>query len=65
MRHLVDTYKELFGEQPKEAHAPLDKDDKPELDDAPQLGPDSVKCFQMLIGAAPCRDPQLQGTVWR
>ena len=42
----METYKELFGKQPKEAHAPLDKDDKPELDDAPLLGPDSVKRFR-------------------
>ena len=35
----------------KESYAPLDKDDKPELDDTPLLGPDGVKHFQMLIGA--------------
>ena len=52
VRRLVDTCKELFGEQPKEVHSPLDKDDKPELDDTPLLGPDSIKRFQTLIGAA-------------
>ena len=52
MRHLVETWKELFGDQPKEVHAPLDKDDKPGLDDTPLLGPDGIKCFQALIGAA-------------
>ena len=41
-RCLINTYKELFGEQPKELHAPLDKDDKPELDDTPLLGPDDI-----------------------
>ena len=41
----------MFGEQPKEVHSPLDKDDKPELDDTLMLGPDGVKRFQMLIGA--------------
>ena len=30
----------------------LDEDDKPELDDTPLLGPDGVKRFQTLIGAA-------------
>ena len=52
MRCLINACKELFGEQPKEAHSPLDKDDKPELDDTPLLGPDGIKHFQMLIGAA-------------
>ena len=33
MKRLMDTHKELFGEQPKEVHSPLDKDDKPESDD--------------------------------
>ena len=52
VKHLVDACEELFGEQPKEVHSPLDKDDKPELDNTPLLGPDGVKHFQMLIGAA-------------
>ena len=51
MRCLIDTHMELFSEQPKEVHSPLDKDDKPELDDTPLLGPDSIKHFQTLIGA--------------
>ena len=51
VKRLVDTYKEVFGEQPKEVHSPLDKDDKPELDDTPLLGPVGVKRFQTLIGA--------------
>ena len=33
-------------------HSPLDKDDKPELDQTPLLGPDGIKCFQTVIGAA-------------
>ena len=52
VRCLVDVCKELFGEQPKEVHSPLDKDDKPELDDTPLLGPDGIEHFQTLIGAA-------------
>ena len=52
MSRLVDTCEELFGEQPKKAHSPLDKDDNPELDDTPLLGPDGIKHFQTLIGAA-------------
>ena len=30
----------------------MDKDNKPELDDSPPLGPDGIKHFQKLIGAA-------------
>ena len=52
VKRLVETYKELFGEQPKEVHLPLDKDDKPELDESPLLGPDGIKRYQTLIGAA-------------
>ena len=52
MKRLVETYKELFGDQPKEVHSPLDKDDKPELDESPLLGPDGIKCYQTLTGAA-------------
>ena len=52
MKRLVETHKELFGEQPKEVHSPLDKDDKPELDESPLLGPDGIKRYQTLIGAA-------------
>ncbi len=51
IKRLVDTYKQLFGEMPTELHAPMDKADKPELDDTPLLGPDGVAQFQSLIGA--------------
>ena len=52
MKRPVETYKESFGEQPKEVHSPLDKDDEPELDEFPLQGPDGVKRFQTLIGVA-------------
>ena len=51
VKRLVDTYKQLFGEQPTELHAPMDKADKPELDDSPLLGPDGIARFQSIIGA--------------
>ena len=54
MKHLCDTYKELIVELLKDVHAPMDKDDKSKLDDSPLLGPDGIKRFQMLIGAAQC-----------
>ena len=42
----------MFGEPVKEYHAPMEKQDQPELDDSPELGPDGVEKFQSLIGAA-------------
>ena len=45
--HFVD----LFGERPKERVSPLEKNDHPELDTSPLLGPDDVVKYQSLIGA--------------
>ena len=41
----------MFGELPKEYHAPLDKDLKPKLDKSELLGSVGVQQFQSLIGA--------------
>ena len=41
----------MFGTPPAEAHAPMDKDDKPEFDDSAEFGPDGVQKFQSVIGA--------------
>ena len=51
VRRLVDNFKLMFGEQPPDAHAPMEKSDKPELDDTPELGPNGVRQFQTVIGA--------------
>ena len=51
VKRLVDTFKQLFGIPPTELHAPMDKADKPELDDSSLLGPDGIAKFQSLIGA--------------
>ena len=51
VKRMVENYKIIFGKIPREFHAPIDKDDKPELDDTPLLGPDGVQKFQSLIGA--------------
>ena len=48
---MIDNCKLMFREQPTEFHAPMDKDDKPELDESPLLGPDGVQQFQSVIGA--------------
>ena len=52
VRSLVDRHRELFGEQPKEVHDSLDKDNEPELDNTPLLGPDGIKHFQTFLGDA-------------
>jgi hypothetical protein len=51
VKRMIDNYKLMFGGPPREYHAPMDKDDKPELDDTAILGPDGVQKFQSLIGA--------------
>ncbi len=51
VKQMVENYKMLYGELPPEVHAPLEKDDHPELDDSPLLGPDGIAQFQSLIGA--------------
>ena len=51
VKRLVQNYKNVFGELPPETHAPLDKDDKPELDTSPLLGPDGIEQYQSFLGA--------------
>ena len=51
VKRMIENYKMLFGELPTEYHAPLDKSDKPKLDDSPLLDADGVQKFQSLIGA--------------
>ena len=50
-KRLIDNYRLMFGSLPTEYHAPMDKDDKPELDDTDLLGPDDINKYQSLIGA--------------
>ena len=52
VKRLMDNYRLAFGELPTEYHAPMDKDDKPELDDTPLCGPKDIQHFQSFIGAA-------------
>ena len=51
VKRLVDNYKLMFGELPKEWHAPMEKSDQPELDDSDVLGPDGLQQYQSLLGA--------------
>ena len=48
---MFDAYERLFGEPPHPAVSPLDKNDHPELDDSPELGPKDITVYQSLIGA--------------
>ena len=51
IKRMVENYKLMYGEPPKEAHSPMEKGDQPELDDTPLCGPDDIKKFQSIIGA--------------
>ena len=51
VKRLVENYKMMFGEPPREYHAPMEKGDQPELDETPELGPDGIQKFQSLLGA--------------
>ena len=39
MKRVCGNFKMMFGTPPAEAHAPMDKDDKPEFGDSKELGP--------------------------
>jgi hypothetical protein len=48
---MVDTYRGLFGENPKKiAQSPLEQNDHPELDDSELLDVEGIRKFQSLIG---------------
>ena len=48
---MTDNYKMMFGELPKEYHAPMEKGDQPELDESELCSPEDIRKFQSLIGA--------------
>ena len=51
VKRMCENYELMFGEPVKEYHAPMEKQDQPELDVLPELGPDGIEKFQSLIGA--------------
>ena len=53
VKQLMDDYKMLFGELPTETHSPLDKDDKPELDETPLLGPEGIETLPIFDWCLP------------
>ena len=48
---ILDNYKRIFGQNPKQASSPLVKGDHPELDTSELLDTENVKIYQSLIGA--------------
>lgn len=48
---VLDNYKRIFGQNPKEASSPLTKGDHPELDSSELLGVEDIQIYQSLIGA--------------
>jgi hypothetical protein len=53
VQRMVDTYERMFGSKPKTSvSSPLEKGDHPELDISEELGPEGVRQFQSLVGAA-------------
>ena len=53
IERMVGTYEHMFGCKPKATYSsPLERGDHPELDVSEELGPDGIKQYQSLIGAA-------------
>ena len=48
---MLDGFSNLFGENPKEASSPLEKNDHPEFDDSDLLNEEGIKKYQSMIGA--------------
>ena len=48
---MMDNYKTMFGELPKEQTSPLEKGDHPEMDMTEELDQDGIAKYQSLIGA--------------
>ena len=47
---MMDGYTNLFGNTPKEASSPFEKNDHPEFDDTELLDEEGVKKYQSMIG---------------
>ena len=51
LNKMFDAYERLFGEQPRSALSPLEKNDHPELDETKELDLKSITIYQSMIGA--------------
>jgi hypothetical protein len=51
VKKMIQNYKIMFGEKPKEYSSPMLEKDHPELDLTEELGPEDIKQYQSLIGA--------------
>ena len=49
---MVQSYVQLFGQQPKQYDSPLERNDHPELDTSDFLNSEDTRIFQSMIGAA-------------
>jgi hypothetical protein len=45
------TFEQMYGEKPKQATSPLEKNDHPEIDETSLLDPDDIVKYQSMIGA--------------
>jgi hypothetical protein len=48
---MIDTYVQLYGENPRKASSPLEQNNHPEMDNSPFLRQDETQQIQSLIGA--------------
>ena len=51
VKKMIQNYKVMFNETPKEYSSPMAEKDHPELDTTAELGPEDIKRYQSLIGA--------------
>jgi len=47
---MIDEYKRMYGESPKEYSSPLEKNDHPETDESPELSAEGIRQYQSMIG---------------
>ena len=47
---MIEEYKRMYGESPKEYSSPLEKNDHPEIDETPELTDEGIRQYQSMIG---------------
>jgi len=48
---MIAAFEKMFGHLPQKKSSPLDKNDHPEMDESPVLGPEDKTKYQSMIGA--------------
>jgi hypothetical protein len=46
----MDQFEQIFGSKPKKYTSPLEKGDRPEIDETVELDEDGIKKYQTMIG---------------